>query len=363
MTKILCIDDEADFRENISDFLSSEGFEIIQANDGEEGLEKFTKEKPDLVISDVRMPKMSGFQMLDKAKEHIPEYVEKTPILFVSALTQKDDVLRGTKMGADDYIYKPVDFDVLLARIESRLKRQKDNTMKHDLSGKKAVRLFSQLLKEYLGDPADNLCSYVQLMEKKLAKISLTDEQKNNLEALRNCSDLLANKISVASNVCELMSGDYEPNIRTFDLNELVSAITLYFQMDYQLSDTEIRYIAPKQTLSTSVQGDANLLECALYLLLAHHLGDYPTIIEVQTDQQDTVELTAWPMSLKKSSASFERYNSQQELFYSIPENIRYSHGVLLAYFIEIVKMLQYQLDLAIHENELGIRLTIPLSK
>ncbi|MEM8949983.1 MAG: response regulator transcription factor, partial [Pseudomonadota bacterium] len=124
MAKILVVEDEPDLRRMIVDELTDEGHVTIEAGNGREGLEKVAAEMPDLVLSDITMPQMNGYQFLRAFKENHPEHAQ-TPFIFLTALANRDDELKGLRLGVDDYISKPIDFDLLLARVELGLRRHR----------------------------------------------------------------------------------------------------------------------------------------------------------------------------------------------------------------------------------------------
>jgi DNA-binding response OmpR family regulator len=117
--KILIVEDDINFGNILKEYLSLNDFKIILAKNGIEGFEKFKKEEFDLCILDVMMPYKDGFTL---AKE-IREVNELVPIFFLSAKHLKEDLLKGFRLGADDYLTKPFDSDVLLAKIKAILNR------------------------------------------------------------------------------------------------------------------------------------------------------------------------------------------------------------------------------------------------
>jgi DNA-binding response OmpR family regulator len=120
--RILCVEDDRDTASLICEELIDRGFEVRVAYNGRDGLAAILKEPPDLVLSDVGMPGMSGFQLLERLTSMEPRF-ERMPFVFLTALGDHDSELKGWQLGADDYLTKPVDYDVLAALITARLAR------------------------------------------------------------------------------------------------------------------------------------------------------------------------------------------------------------------------------------------------
>lgn len=119
MTKILCIDDDDLFRETVVDLLRKAGFETLEASDGHSGLRSLLQLRPDLVMCDIRMPGMSGLDVLRKWREERND--DPTPFILLSGIAERDDVLKGKQLGADDYLTKPIDPEVFVQTIRTRL--------------------------------------------------------------------------------------------------------------------------------------------------------------------------------------------------------------------------------------------------
>ena len=119
---ILCVEDEADIRGDIVEELRDAGYATVEAANGREGMEAIAQHKPDLVLCDITMPEMNGYEMLTALRDNHPELVD-LPFVFLSALADRKDIIAGRQLGADDYVTKPVDFGMLLAMVESRLRQ------------------------------------------------------------------------------------------------------------------------------------------------------------------------------------------------------------------------------------------------
>jgi DNA-binding response OmpR family regulator len=119
MVKILIADDDLFISEYIQKVLKSKDFEMITATNGEDALALYEKERPDLLLLDVMMPKMDGFQVCQRIRERDP----LVPILMLTAKHQTSDKVAGLNLGADDYITKPFDRHELIARIDTAIRR------------------------------------------------------------------------------------------------------------------------------------------------------------------------------------------------------------------------------------------------
>lgn len=117
--RILLVEDDQNFGDVLRSYLEMHEYDVTLATDGMQGLESYNKGKFDLCIFDVMMPKKDGFTLAREIREKDTEM----PIIFLTAKTMKDDVLKGFKIGADDYITKPFNSEELLYRIQAILKR------------------------------------------------------------------------------------------------------------------------------------------------------------------------------------------------------------------------------------------------
>jgi DNA-binding response OmpR family regulator/DNA-binding CsgD family transcriptional regulator len=116
---ILCIEDEEDLRVDIADELIAANFGVMQAANGSEALKALEKQRPDLVLCDITMPGLGGYDVLKAMRER--GGLSDVPFIFLTALADRNDVLVGKQAGADDYLVKPIDYDLLLATIRTRL--------------------------------------------------------------------------------------------------------------------------------------------------------------------------------------------------------------------------------------------------
>jgi DNA-binding NarL/FixJ family response regulator len=120
--KILCIEDNPEAAALIREELVDRGYEVALAADGQQGLSAILKGAPDIVLCDIGMPVMSGFEVLERLVAVAPRF-ENMPFIFLTALSDRDNEIRGRRLGADDYVTKPVDFEILDTIISARLAR------------------------------------------------------------------------------------------------------------------------------------------------------------------------------------------------------------------------------------------------
>lgn len=113
--KVLLVEDEQSLAMILSDTLAAQGFEMRTAGDGEEGLRMFEEQKPDVLVADVMMPKMDGFEMVRR----IRKTDKHTPVLFLTARSAVNDVVEGFELGGNDYLKKPFGIQELIIRIKS----------------------------------------------------------------------------------------------------------------------------------------------------------------------------------------------------------------------------------------------------
>jgi DNA-binding NarL/FixJ family response regulator len=117
---ILCIEDDRETASLIAEELEDRGYEVGLAYSGQEGLMAIMRVTPDLVLCDISMPVMTGFDVLERLNEIAPR-LGRIPFVFLTALADRDSELKGRKLGADDYVAKPIDFDRLAFIIEGRI--------------------------------------------------------------------------------------------------------------------------------------------------------------------------------------------------------------------------------------------------
>ena len=184
-TKLLLVEDERTLSYLLAEFLEAEDYDVHCAYNGEEGLELFKKVNPDICIFDVMMPILSGFSLLEKIKVINSE----TPVLLLTARALKEDVIKGLKLGADDYLTKPFNFEELNLRLNNLCKRDVNKKDKESyVIGKYIFNYNSQILefeseKQVLTTMEANMLNLLYLNKNK------TLERKEILQVIWNSED------------------------------------------------------------------------------------------------------------------------------------------------------------------------------
>lgn len=157
--KILVVDDEPRMRKLVKDFLTVKGFQVIEAEDGEQAIDIFFEEKDiALILLDVMMPKMDGWEVLKTIRQY-----SQIPILMLTARGEEQDELQGFKLGADEYISKPFSPKILVARVEAILRRSSQGSK--DVIEIGGIRIYkSAHLVEIDGVPVDLSYKEFELM-------------------------------------------------------------------------------------------------------------------------------------------------------------------------------------------------------
>lgn len=164
--KILVVDDDRVLADVLTFMLHKEGFEVIQAYDGVAALERWEKEEPDLLVLDVNMPKMSGFDVCRRIRA-----IGDTPILMLTVRGEEEDILNGFEIGVDDYMVKPFSPGQLVARVKAILRRSKGKPIKAEVivgsitlrPGKREVKFDSQLEPVSLTHLENQLLDYLMI--------------------------------------------------------------------------------------------------------------------------------------------------------------------------------------------------------
>ncbi|VYU07032.1 response regulator [Clostridium tertium] len=191
---ILLIEDETRIRFLLRDYFFKEGFNVIEACDGDEGLNYFMNSKVDLVILDIMMPRVDGITVLEMIRK-----VSKVPVILLTAKGQEEDKLFGYEMGADDYMTKPFSPKVLVAKVKALLKRTSEETFSN--------------VNDYNGLTINKLSHEVKVNDE---IINLSPKEFELLSYLADNEGIALSRDTILDNVWGL---DYYGDLRTVDTN------------------------------------------------------------------------------------------------------------------------------------------------
>lgn len=168
-TNILIVEDEESIREGISEYLSEAGYNIMVAEDGEEGINLFKENKFDLVVLDIMLPKLNGFGVLNQIRE-----ISNVPVIMLTAMSDDYTQIMSFNEKADDYITKPFSVIILHKRIEALLRRSQDieNTNKW---------IYKEIEVDFLGFTAKKQGESVDLKPKEIRLLELLLKYKNQV--------------------------------------------------------------------------------------------------------------------------------------------------------------------------------------
>jgi two-component system sensor histidine kinase/response regulator len=286
MTTILVIEDERELRNNILKMLTFEGFEAVGAEDGEEGIELARECEPDLILCDVMMPYVDGYQVLSALRGE-PK-TRLIPFIFLTARAERDDLRLGMKLGADDYLTKPFTQDELLGAIETRLQRAQVVAEVRDELLEKAKLKFANLVSHELRTPLNRISVANALITEGFASMS-EEELRQLLDLLDGGSQRLTRLVEQTVILTEFETGLLEKekvlgHALPVQIGELVArSIELGRRFAWRNSDlsinTDIHH--PEAT----VLGHEHLLTHALAELIANALSFSPSDAEVRVTQ------------------------------------------------------------------------------
>lgn len=247
MKKILIIEDNQDVRENTADILELANYEVCTAENGKKGLELAKNANPDIILCDIMMPELNGYDVLDHLSKD--EKTSSTPFIFLTAKTERADVRKGMSLGADDYLTKPFDESELLEAVATRLK--KHSFLKKEFS--KNIKGINQFLDEVASHKGMERLSIDRSITKykKRETLFMQGEAAHTLYFIQ--SGAIKTFKTTESGKC-LVTGIFGPGQFIGQLSLLTNTGT-YVDTAATLEQAEVFEI-PKKDFTTLVYGD-----------------------------------------------------------------------------------------------------------
>jgi light-regulated signal transduction histidine kinase (bacteriophytochrome) len=343
MYKVLIIEDTLAIREEIYDILLMEGYEVFQAENGLIGFEIALIEHPDLIISDILMPHLNGFEMFKKLQTN--KKTADIPLIFLSAKAEKEDIRIGMNLGAEDYLTKPLNINDLLNAVENKIKKKL--IIDQNIIAKTA------LLSKILQNQKNELNNYSHLISHELKS------------SLRNISDLLTwsqedrdetNNFQDSTINFQLMEGKIEKmdlllikleqynNITSATFkNNIVNLNTITKRVINQINNPHVKIKITNELPTLFIDG--NMMEKVFEILIGNAIANVDKengLIEIgcETTQKDYI------FSIKDNGVGIhEKYHKKIFKMFEVIESTK-SLGIGLSIFKKIISHYKGQVSL-----------------
>lgn len=295
MPRILVVEDEANILEEIMDWLQFEGYEVQGATNGRLGLQAIEQSCPDLIISDVSMPEMDGYELLMEVRSN-PQYVH-IPFIFLSAAAERAAIRRGMNIGADDYLTKPFTHSEVMNAINARLQKKVaedaqlqsrvdmlyaslNEEREKNLLKTRLVAMFSHDFR----NPLASILSSAGIIHNYEDRLS-PERKKQHLERIESSVHLLSQMLDDMLMIAEVEGGYLEFAPKQLDLTTFVREIV----EEFRLIDQNMHDIDLDCPFSLLASVDPKLLRHILANLIANAIkySDTGTRITVRVEPQD----------------------------------------------------------------------------
>jgi signal transduction histidine kinase len=263
--QILIVDDEPYARQAVEMLLMKESYELFFAEDAHEALAQLDDEIPDVILSDVMMPNMDGFELCQRIKRN-PKWTH-VPIILVTALDSKQDLARGLEAGADDFLHKPINGLELRARVRSMLRIK----LRHD-ELQAALQMRQDLANMIVHDirsPLSTILIYCDLLEAEL------DGHVDTLETIRGEANRLSSFLTDMLMMAKMEHGRLMLSQSPVDVNVLATAVRDSYEPMARLKEINLTLELPEESRKLSL--DANLWRRVLDNLVSNAIKFSPT--------------------------------------------------------------------------------------
>jgi signal transduction histidine kinase len=262
--QLLIVDDEPMARRTMEMLLLREGYELVFAEDAYSALAQLDDELPDLILMDVMMPGMDGFELCDKVKRN-PNW-RHVPIILVTALDSKQDLAQGIDAGADDFLHKPYNGLELRARVRSLLRiKQRHDELQEALQLRQDL---SNMIVHDIRGPLSSIMIYCDLLLQELGGASET------VDVIRNEAARLSGFLTDMLMMAKMEHGRLRLMLTEVDLNELLTAVCETYVPMAALK--EIHVVRQVESTSCPVTVDANLMRRVLDNLVSNAIKFSP---------------------------------------------------------------------------------------
>jgi two-component system sensor histidine kinase/response regulator len=329
MKRIIVIEDEAALLKNIVDMLELSGFEVASADDGETGLELVQQSPPDLIICDITMPGMDGYEVLMKIRDN-PATVT-TPFIFLTARADRPFMRHGMELGADDYLTKPFTLSELLSAIDTRLNRHQSIVDASTKDLHQAKRALIQLVSHELRTPLVSVTAVTDIISRQISNLSAGQLQEL-LDTLDRGTQRLTRLVEQIVLIVQIETGALSPNslqeyAQTFQFSDLlIAAVDLARRFAYRQPDVSIRL--DERDHGAVVQGDMRALRHAFAELISNALSFSPLHGEVNISLWQADQIIWISIVDKGPGIPPERLAQALEAFHQIDRETNEQQGI-----------------------------------
>lgn len=281
--KILIVDDVSKNIQILGNILAQEKFQIAYAQDGQQAIDICEVQDFDLILLDIMMPKMNGYEVCKKLKKN-PDTSE-IPIIFLTARADMDSIIKGFEIGGQDYITKPFNASELLARVNNHLtiKRQrerlklmnnhleylvKERTMELETANHKlnvldqAKSNFLSLISHEIRTPLNGVIGLTELLD----QTNIDENQKEYLNYLKDVSSRLVKFSDIALLITALKINKYHPEIMSVSVNQLINDTITEFKLANDMSAIQIINNLPSEILL--IKADSDLIKTCFEMII-----------------------------------------------------------------------------------------------
>lgn len=265
---ILVVEDDLSMLAGVKEMLQFAGYEVITAEDGLAGLRALQQTRPDLIISDIMMPGMDGYEFLRKVREN-PKWLD-IPIIFLTAKGEKADIRLGKQLGVDDYLTKPFDTEDLLVAVEAKLKRSRELQAVAEDRLTQLRRGILDTLSHELRTPLTLIHGYAELISEETGLGA--EELKSFLRGLRTGSERLNRLVEDLLLLISLETGemaeDFARRQQRVSTEAIVRQVALIYRSELSRRGSPLRLTVELPESLPEVMGDMEYLVDALSRLV-----------------------------------------------------------------------------------------------
>jgi len=320
ISKILIVDDTPDNIQLLSDILSEEGINITIARNGKQAIKSISIKLPDLILLDIAMPEMDGFEVCEHLKKD--SATADIPIIFLTAKTETEDIVKGFELGAVDYITKPFNVSELIARVNTHLdlkhsqdiiKEQNERLKQLDATKDK----FFSIIASDLRNPLKNMSEIIQNTAGMLDKLQPV-ELKRIIANLQIYSGKANSLIERLTEWAIILTDRIQFKPKKFDIDLLIKLNIEHFKTATKDKTINLLYEKPKTTM---VFADYNLTDTILKNLIGNAIkytsagGDI--IVSIKEDNSK-IEINVYDTGIGISNEE-KTFLFRKDLFYSQP--------------------------------------------